>query len=120
MGRSKKSSIIFGNDISINNAFSAVAECSIVIKDKVLIGYNCSISDSNFHDLRKDNRQQTDPNPAEVIIETNVFIGNNVTILKGVTIGANSVVSAGAIVTKSFPSNVIIGGCPAVQIGEVE
>ncbi len=118
--RSKKSRLIFGNDVNINNAFSAIAECKISIGDKVLIGYNCSITDSNFHDLKKENRLQTDPHPVEVIIENNVFIGNNVTILKGVTIGENSVVSAGAIVTKSFPANVIIGGCPAVLIGTLD
>jgi len=48
-----------------------------------------------------------------------VFIGNNVTVLKGVTIGENSIVATGAIVTKSFPKDVIIGGCPAKIIGEV-
>lgn len=51
-----------------------------------------------------------------MIIEKNVFIGNSVTILKDLTIGENSVVAAGTIVTKSFPANVLIGGSPAKLI----
>lgn len=111
--RPKNAIITFGNNVNINNAFSVVSETRITIKDDVLIGYNCNISDSNFHDLNIDKRHETDPEPQEVIIENNVFIGNNVTILKGVTIGKNSVVATGSIVTKSCPENVVIGGCPA-------
>lgn len=117
--RTKDALIEFGDNVRINNSFSAIAEKKIKINNDVLIGYNCSIVDSNFHDLDKDKRSQTDPNPLEVIINRNVFIGNNVTILKGVTIGENSVVSAGAIVTKSFPENVVIGGCPAKIISSI-
>ena len=111
--RTENASITFGNNISVNNQFTAVSELSIVIKDNVLIGFNCVIYDSNFHDLNKNKRTQTDPHPKEVIIGENVFIGNNVTILKGVTIGENSVVATGTIVSQSFPANVIIGGSPA-------
>ena len=42
-----------------------------------------------------------------------MWIGSNVTILDGVTVGENSVIAAGAVVNKSFPNNVIIGGIPA-------
>lgn len=51
-----------------------------------------------------------------VVIEDDVWIGANVTILKGVTIGHGSVVAAGAIVTKSFPPYSVIGGVPAKLI----
>jgi len=118
--RTKESCIIFGNNINVNNSLSIVSEKRVLIKNNVLIGFNCSISDSNFHDLDKDNRKQTDPAPQEVIIENNVFIGNNVTILKGVVVGENSVIATGAVVTKSFPKNVVIGGCPAKIISELD
>ena len=111
--RAKNSLITFGNNININNGFSIISEYKITIDDNVLIGYNCSISDSDFHNLEIDKRDETDPKPQEVIIGKNVFIGNNVTVLKGVSLGENSVVATGAIVTKSFPANVVIGGCPA-------
>lgn len=117
--RTNNSKITFGNNVHINNSFSITSENEITIKDDVLIGYNCQISDSNFHNLEIDKRNETDPNPLKVVIGNNVFIGNNVTILKGVVLGENCVVSAGAIVTKSFPENVVIGGCPAKIIREL-
>lgn len=52
-------------------------------------------------------------NDAPVIIEDDVWVGANVTILKGVTIGHGSVIAAGAVVTQSFPPYSIIGGVPA-------
>lgn len=118
--RTENSIIEFGENVNINNSFSAVSERKIVIKNNVLVGFNCAITDSNFHDLNPKNRKITDPNPAEVRIEDNVFIGNNVTILKGVTIGKNTVVAAGSIVTKSFPENVVIGGAPAKIISHLD
>jgi len=105
--------INFGNNISISNDFSIEAEKNVTIEDNVVIGFNCSIFDSNFHDLKSDNRQASDPKPQAVLIKQNVFIGNNVTILKGVSLGVNVVVGACSVVTKSFPDNVIIAGNPA-------
>jgi maltose O-acetyltransferase len=52
-------------------------------------------------------------NAASVEIGENVFIGSNVTILKGVRIGNNSVIACGSLVTKSIPDNTIAGGVPA-------
>ncbi len=117
--RNKDASISFGNNVNINNSFSVISEKRITIGNDVLIGYNCQIADSDFHDLRKDKRQQTDPSPEEVIIKNNVFIGNNVTILKGVVLGENVVVASGSVVTKSFPENIIIGGVPAKILKEL-
>lgn len=117
--RNKNSSLKFGNNIHINNGFSIVSEKNITIYDNVLIGFNCHIIDSNFHNLNIDKRLETDPNPKEVIIKENVFIGNNVTILKGVSLGENLVVANGAVVTKSFPANVVVGGVPAKIVSEL-
>tara|TARA_B110001450_G_scaffold253344_1_gene276629 strand:- start:1812 stop:2375 length:564 start_codon:yes stop_codon:yes gene_type:complete len=117
--RNQNSILKFGNNIHINNGFSAVSEKSITIKDNVLIGYNCSIIDSSFHNIEINKRNETDSNPQKVIIEKNVFIGNNVTILKGVTIGENSVIANGSIVTKSFTKGVVIAGIPAVIIKKI-
>ena len=111
--RTETSEIKFGSNVNINNGFSIVSEKNIHIEDDVLIGFNCHIIDSDFHNIEIDRRTETDPLSAEVIIKKNVFIGNNVTILKGVTIGENSVVASGAVVTKSCPKNVVIGGVPA-------
>ncbi|MEJ6791819.1 MAG: acyltransferase [Lacinutrix sp.] len=117
--RNESALIKFGNNININNSFSAVAEKSIAIEDNVLIGYNCSIIDSDFHGLHPLERNANKQNSASVLISKNVFIGNNVCILKGVTIGENTVVASNAVVTKSFPENVIIGGNPAKIIRDL-
>ena len=56
---------------------------------------------------------------APVVIEDNVFIGARCIILKGVTIGENSVVGAGSVVTKSIPANEIWAGNPAKFIRKI-
>ncbi len=53
---------------------------------------------------------------APVIIADNVWIGMNATILKGVTIGENSVVAAGSVVTKSVAANTVVAGNPAIVV----
>lgn len=55
-----------------------------------------------------------------VIIGKNCWLGNCVTILAGVTLGDNVTVGANAVVTKSFPSNVVIAGNPAHIIKEID
>lgn len=117
--RNKNATIVFGDNVHINNTFSIISEKQIIIGNNVLVGFNCQISDSDFHDLDKNNRQQTDPSPKEVRVGDNVFIGNNVTILKGVVIGENTVIANGSVVTKSFPEKLIIGGVPAKIIKEL-
>lgn len=111
--RNNKSEINIGNNVSINNAFSAVAFSKITIEDNVLIGVNCSIIDNDGHSLEKDMRTNGNPKAEDVLIGRNVFIGDNVSILKGVTIGTNSVIGFGSVVTKSIPDNVIAAGNPA-------
>jgi acetyltransferase-like isoleucine patch superfamily enzyme len=53
------------------------------------------------------------PSSAAVTIENNVWIGDSVIILPGVTIGNGAVLAAGSIVTKDVPAYAIVGGCPA-------
>ena len=80
----------------------------------VLIGVNVSIHDANFHHLDPSLRHvANDPEPASVRIEDNVWIGDNVKVLKGVTIGANSVIGNGSIVSRSVPAGVVAAGVPA-------
>lgn len=117
--RGATAEIFFESNVAINNSCVITAEKKITISKNTVIGYNCHISDSSFHNLAMDKRHETDPNPQEVFIDENVFIGNNVTILKGVQLGKNVVVGSGAIVTKSFPDNVIIAGVPAKVVGEI-
>lgn len=114
--RNSNSEIVIGNDVSINNSFSAIAFSKIEIGNNVLVGVNCSIIDTDGHDLNPDFRTTGMPKISSVCIEDNVFLGSNVTVLKGVTIGKNSVIANGAVVTQSIPENSIAAGNPAKVI----
>jgi acetyltransferase-like isoleucine patch superfamily enzyme len=66
------------------------------------------------HDIDSEKRHML--HPAPIHIGNRVWIGSNVVITKGVTIGDNSVIAAGAVVTKDIPANVVAGGVPAKVI----
>lgn len=119
--RSHDSIIKIGDGVWIsNNAFICADKTSITIEDNCLIGANFSCVDSDFHGLHPDKRLSSDYECKPVHLKRNIFIGNNVTILKGVVIGENSIIANGAIVTKSFPDNVVIGGNPARVIRSLQ
>lgn len=106
--------------IGDNCGFSNVAitcASAVDIGNNVLIGSGSKIFDTDFHsvEIKMINGQvlREQPEARPVVIEDNVFIGASVLILKGVHIGRNSVVGAGAVVTKSIPANEIWAGNPA-------
>ncbi len=89
--------------------------CQIMFGPKVTIiggNHNTSMIGSFMYSVR--DKQPGDDEP--VIIDDDVWVGSNSTILKGVTIGRGSIVAAGSIVTSSFPPYAIIGGVPAILI----
>lgn len=115
--RKENSNITIGNNVYFNNGVVLISEKSIKIGNDILVGTNVEIYDSDFHNTNPDLRFGGHEYEKEsVIIEDNVWLGSNVKILKGVTIGKNSVISNGAIVTKSIPPNTIAGGIPAKVI----
>lgn len=115
--RNINSKISIGDNVMINNNVVIISEGEgIVISSNTLIGTQCEIYDSDFHNLEIDKRLTGEINTKKVFIDENVFIGSNVKILKGVSIGRSSVIANGSIVTKSIPSNVIAGGIPAKVI----
>lgn len=98
--------------ISIGNfcGFSGVsiwAFDTVIIGNNVRCGANVTIMDGDAH---FDDPRSGGSSP--IIIEDNVWIGKDVTILKGVRIGKNSLVGANSVVTKSIPANVIAAGNP--------
>lgn len=111
------SKIEIGNGAIINNNTSIMsAGEGIVIGARTLIGYNCEIMDSDFHDVDPVSRHTGLGKTGMVVIGENVLIGSNVKILKGVTIGGNSVIGNGALVTRSVPENSLAYGNP-LKIG---
>jgi acetyltransferase-like isoleucine patch superfamily enzyme len=109
-----------GDDVGISNS-ALICRNRITIADHVVIGGNCVIYDTDFHPIDPGARLQPTSDleqagTAPVAIENNVFIGAHSTILKGVTIGENSVVGACSLVTKSIPPNEVWGGNPAKML----
>ena len=110
--------IVIGDNVGMSSTVLWSHE-KITIGNNVKIGGNCILIDTDAHNMdyliRRD--KHTDWGISKpIVIEDDVFIGMNCIILKGVTIGARSVVAAGSVVTKSIPSGCIAGGNPAKVI----
>lgn len=97
--------------IQVGHNFSAsgvciVAQTKITIGNNVSIGANVTIVDTDFHAINCEGRRNsTLPKSIPVVIEDDVWIGMNVVILKGVTIGQGAVIGANCVVSKNVPAN---------------
>jgi carbonic anhydrase/acetyltransferase-like protein (isoleucine patch superfamily) len=101
----KDAVIIIGDNCGFSGATLGAAK-EIRIGNNVLVGANTIITDFDWHSDRSNTQ------PESVVIHDNVWIGVNSTILKGVTIGMNSIIGANSLVVKDIPANVIAGGNP--------
>lgn len=114
----RNAEIKIGNNSGFSGTVIASAG-SIRIGKNVLCGANTTITDYDWHGITPDKRNKAaDPKP--VVIEDNVWLGLNSVILKGVTIGKNSVIGANSIVTKDIPENVIAAGNPCKVIKSLD
>lgn len=104
--------IFLGEDCFINFNCTILDEATVKIGRNAFLGPNVSIFTA-CHPLDAGKRNQFIEWAEPVTIGDNVWIGGNVTILPGVNIGDNVVIGAGSVVTKDFPSDVVIGGNPA-------
>jgi acetyltransferase-like isoleucine patch superfamily enzyme len=116
-------SISIGNDCGLSSC-SIVANSTVIIGNEVLVGAGVVITDTDFHKVNSRNRRydqdQTDIDCKPVYIGDNVWLGADVKILKGVTIGRNSVVAAGAIVTENVACDTLVAGIPARLIKNID
>lgn len=109
-----------GARLSIGNncSFSGVSIwCfnTVSIGNHVRVGANCLIMDGDAH--------QDDPRAGKnkpIVIEDNVWLGGNVVVKKGVTIGRNSVIGMNSVVTKDIPANCIAMGNPCVVVKQFD
>ncbi len=109
--------IKIGKNVFINSCCNFQDQGGITIGDNSLIGHQVVLATLN-HDLNPSKRANMQAKP--ITIGKNVWIGSRSVILQGVSIGDNCVVAAGAVVTKSFGDNLIIGGVPAKVIKKIE
>lgn len=104
-----------GDDTFINYGTSISANRCVRIGAGSLLGMHVLIMDNDFHRLDPTRRHEL-PESAPIILEENVWLAARVIVLPGVTIGANSVIGAGSVVTKNIPPNVFAAGVPAKVI----
>jgi maltose O-acetyltransferase len=113
--------INIGNNVQVNNYSRIVAMENITIGNDVTIAQFVTILDHDHNFILKEGKMILDGYKiAPIKIGNNVWLGDKVTILKGVNIGDNVVVSANSVVTKNIPSNSIYGGVPAKLIKVIE
>lgn len=102
--------IHIGKNVFINCCCHFQDQGGVYIGDGALIGSHvvfATINHSQYPDKRADNH------PAPIHIGKNVWIGSHVTLLPGVSVGDNTIVAAGAVVTKDIPAMSVVGGIPA-------
>lgn len=126
----KKATLKLGNDVGISSSTLWVKE-SVSIGNSVAIGADCIIMDTDAHNLDWKIRCSEETNEygesvdmvtaasVPIVIEDNVLVGARCIILKGVTIGARSIIGSGSIVTKDIPSDCIAAGNPCKVIKSI-
>lgn len=109
--------IEIGNDFFSNHNLVILDANKVTFGNNVQIGPNCGFYTSG-HPLDKDTRKELEfAKPIKV--GNDVWIGGNVCVMPGVTIGDNTVIGAGSVVTKDIPSNVVAVGNPCKVIKEI-
>lgn len=131
--------IQIGNDTFIGGG-QFICINSITIGENVMISWGCTIMDNDAHSMRWYERKNDvkewkkgveennigkyknwdNVNSGSIVIKNKAWIGFNVIILKGVTIGEGAIVAAGSVVTKNVADYTLVGGNPAKFIKHVE
>ena len=115
--RTAESVIRIGSQTYINNNCVLISEgAGIEIGRNCLIGPEVCIFDSDFHGLLERGK----PMKGAVEIGDNVFVGGRAMILKGVCVGDDSTIAAGAVVTKDVPARAVVAGNPAKVVKVLE
>lgn len=116
------STIIIGDNVGISGS-SIVATKKVLIGSNSMLGNNTNVYDTDFHCINPQERLRQsyvlEAKSKPVIIGSNCWIGSGSTILKGVTIGDNSVIGAMSLVNKTIPNNVLAAGNPIKKIRNI-
>ena len=121
--RSPEPEIVIGSHVFIGNGCTLSSGSKIEIGDHCLLAAGVRIHDNDGHPLDPQRRREgapvDDTEIAPVIIGSNVWLGADATVLKGVSIGENAVIGTGAVVTSDVPPNSICAGNPARVVREL-
>ena len=114
----EKGRISIGDYCLISPGVRITSASAVTIGDNCMIANGVYISDADWHGIY--DRLQTTGQTAPVVLEENVWIGDSAIVCKGVTIGKNSIIGAGAVVTRDVSSNCIAVGNPAVVVKKLD
>lgn len=115
----------YGYNITLGDNFYSnhnlvILDCAkVTFGDNVFIGPNCGFYTAGHSEdakLRNEGLEYAHP----ITVGNNVWFGGNVTVLPGVTIGDNSIIGAGSVVTKDIPANVVAVGNPCKVVRSVK
>ena len=110
--------LFFGNNVYANFNLTVVDDVEIIVGNNVLFAPNVTLTTAN-HPIAPNLRKKAYQYCKKIIIKDNVWICSNAVVLPGVKIGENSVIAAGAVVTKDIPDNVVAMGVPARVVREI-
>ena len=113
-----KGELKIGKYCLITPGVRIMAAESIEIGDACMFAHGAYISDADWHGIY--DRSEPVGNTKPIILEDNVWIGDSAIVCKGVTIGENSIIGAGAVVTKNIPANVVAAGNPAKVVKNLD
>ncbi|WP_019616108.1 sugar O-acetyltransferase [Psychromonas ossibalaenae] len=111
--------ISVGRDTYINMGVTMLDNAPITIGNNVLIGPSTQFY-TPTHPLDHRKRRNWEFQCLPIIVEDDVWVGGNVSICQGVTIGARSIVAAGSVVTRDVPPDTMVGGSPAKFIKHLD
>jgi len=109
--------ISIGDNVLVMNGVRISSGMGITIEEDCMLANFCYIMDSDWHDIYDRTKQGT---PKPVVLEKGAWIGDSAIVCKGVRIGENSIVGAGAVVTKDVPQNVVVAGNPAKIVKKLD
>lgn len=110
--------ITIGDHVLVMNGVRISSAAGITIGDGCMLANNCYLTDADWHDIH--NRGSYPGRCAPIVLERGAWIGDSAIVCKGVTIGENSIVGAGAVVRRDVPPNVVVVGNPAKIVKKLD
>lgn len=110
--------ITIGDNVLVMNGVRVSSATEIRIADDCMLANFCYLTDSDWHDIH--DRTSMPGRTGPIILERGAWVGDSAIVCKGVRIGENSIVGAGAVVTRDVPSNVVVAGNPARVVKKLD
>ncbi len=110
--------LVIGHGTNVNGLSKILVGESVRIGAGCTLSWNCQILDHDFHAITVDGRERASSAP--VVLGDRVWVGTGAIILKGVRIGSDAVIAAGAVVSRDVEPNTVVGGSPARPLGRVD